>query len=166
MTDANDTVPSQFRTLGAASEATVSPLVTPIRPASMALFSDSVPLVKAPLAPDIETQTFGALGGSRHIELQAKPCFFGSDCSTIFFDEVHDSIVTVQPSAGRRPGSLTPRAVAQLHFMFTLLTPHSGNVISAKSISSHEVLREFHDSESLLPVSVNSPIQSYILTIF
>jgi hypothetical protein len=106
MTEAPDTALSlALSTMSSASnEAAVSPLVAPIRPVSMTLFSDSTPAVKTQLAPDLDTQTFGALGGSRHIELQAKPCLFSSDSSAVFFDEVHDSIVTVQPSIGRKPG--------------------------------------------------------------
>ena len=71
---------------------------------SLTLFADTFPGVKSTAAPMAAAQTFGALGGSRHVELQAKPCVFGSDCSAIFYDEVHDSVITVQAAGGAKPG--------------------------------------------------------------
>ena len=71
---------------------------------SITLFADTFSGVKATAASSAAAQTFGALGGSRHVELQAKPCVFGSDCSAIFYDEVHDSVITVQAAGGAKPG--------------------------------------------------------------
>ena len=71
---------------------------------SLTLIGDNVSVFKAPAAPNPDGQTFGALGGSRHIELQAQPCVFGCESSNVFVDEVHDSIVTIQPATGRKPG--------------------------------------------------------------
>jgi hypothetical protein len=164
MTEATDAALS-LGTVGTSSvgEAAISPSATSMKPESMSFFRDSVSAVKTTLSPDLEIQTFGALGGSRHIELQANPCVFGNDCSAVFFDEVHDSIVTVQPSVGRKPG---PSCAPLLNFVARDADPPSGNVISAKSVSSHEVLREFYDAESLLPVSVNSSFLSFFLSFF
>ena len=129
------------------------------RPA-LTLFPDNMTQSKDPLAPAADGQTFGALGGSRHVELQANPCVFGIDCSAIFYDEVHESVVTVQPSAAKQ-GSMIGSTVAFVAVSrlgsFVLLTPPAGYTISAKSISSHEVLREFFVAESAPPVSVMPP---------
>ncbi len=82
------------------------PMPTRQRPA-LTLFPDNMTQSKDPLAPAAHGQTFGALGGSRHVELQANPCVFGIDCSAIFYDEVHESVVTVQPSAAKQGSMLT-----------------------------------------------------------
>ena len=83
-----------------------SPVVTgvEVRAKSLTLLAADGSAVRAPSAVIAEGQTFGALGGSRHVELQANPCVFGSECSAVFYDEVHDSIITIQPSASKKPG--------------------------------------------------------------
>jgi hypothetical protein len=75
-----------------------------MRAKALTLHAEDGSGVRAPSTAIEGHQTFGALGGSRHVELQAKPCVFGSDCSAIFYDEVHDSIITIQPSDSRKPG--------------------------------------------------------------
>ena len=67
--------------------------------AHLTLLADTFPGVKTSAAPMAAAQTFGALSGSRHVELQAKPCVFSSDC--IFYDEVHVSVITVHGAAWR-----------------------------------------------------------------
>jgi hypothetical protein len=48
----------------------------------------------------------------------------------------------------------------------TLLILLAGNIISAKSISSHEILREFLDAETSLPVSVYLPLPICVRNMF
>jgi hypothetical protein len=96
--------------------------------ASLTLLPDNFSALKASSASDVET--FGALGGSRHVELQANPCVFSSECSAVFYDEVHDSIVTIQPSSSGKPGppclrfSPSPCLVSQFPQFFSLRPPH------------------------------------------
>jgi hypothetical protein len=98
------------------------------RPASLTLLADNFSALRASSAPDVET--FGALGGSRHVELQANPCVFSSECSAVFYDEVHDSIVTVQPSSSGKPGPPAPPRLSisvsrfAVAALFSLRQPH------------------------------------------
>jgi hypothetical protein len=124
MSDAADTgvtPPQAGKAQGAGDNSAVVPHAATRPHASLTLFAENMSGLRPSLALAAEDQTFGALGGSRHVELQAKPCVFGSDCSAIFFDEVHDSVVTVQPSATRKPGL----SLRTFSFLFASRNPYS-----------------------------------------